>query len=109
MTDQPALQVTEDLSGQGLPRELHDRYAPRGVRYAFSILRNQADAEEISQEAFCRLWAAYPDWKNGEGQSLEKQFPSLFFATIRNQCIDVIRKRSRRKQVAWIYERTECP
>ena len=100
MTNQPAIQVTEDLSGQGLPGELLDQYAPRGIRYAFSILRNQADAEEISQEAFCRLWAAYPDWKNGDGQSLDKQFPSLFFATIRNQCIDVIRKRSKQKQIA---------
>jgi RNA polymerase sigma-70 factor (ECF subfamily) len=99
MTDQPALQVTEKLSGQGLPADLLDRYAPRGIRYAFSMLRNQADAEEISQEALCRLWAAYPNWKNGDGQSLEKQFPSLYFTAIRNQCIDLIRKRSKRKHI----------
>lgn len=99
MTDQSALQVTDDLSGHGLPAELCDRYAPRGVRYAYSMLRNQADAEEISQEALCRLWAAYPGWKNGNGQSLEKQFPSLFFTTIRNQCIDLIRKRSKQKHI----------
>ena len=100
MTNQPALQVPEDSSRQNVPGQLLDRYAPRGIRYAFSILRNRADAEEISQEAFCRLWAAYPDLKNGNGQSLEKQFPRLFFATIRNQCIDLIRKRSKQKQIA---------
>lgn len=74
-------------------------YAPKGIRYAFSMLRNRADAEETTQEAFCRLLTAHPEW-NGNTATLESQFPPLFFTTIRNQCIDLIRKRSRRKQVA---------
>ena len=104
MTDEPALQIPGNCSRRNELEELHRRYAPQGIRYAFSMLRNRADAEEVTQEAFCRLWAAHPQWQemtgNGVAQELQTQFPPLFFTTIRNQCIDQIRKRQRQRQVS---------
>lgn len=76
------------------------QFAPQGIRYAYSMLRNQADAEDVTQEAFCRLWAANPEWKVASCVRLEERFAPLFFTAIRNQCIDVIRKRSRQNQVS---------
>lgn len=81
------------LHSEGLFR----RFAPQGIRYAFSMLRNRADAEEAAQEALCKLWAANPDWQKEDCEVWEKKFPSLFFTTIRNHCIDLIRKKSKRK------------
>lgn len=66
--------------------------AQAGIRYAMSILRNQSDAEEAVQEAFCRLHG----W---DLNSNETAFRGKFFVTLRNHCIDLIRRRKVRKEV----------
>jgi RNA polymerase sigma-70 factor, ECF subfamily len=37
--------------------------APRLVRFATGLLDNDAEAEEIAQEALLRLWRQAPDWR----------------------------------------------
>ena len=66
--------------------------AQAGVRYAMSILRNQSDAEEAVQEAFCRL-------QGRELGSDAMAYRGKFFVTLRNHCIDLIRRRKVRKEV----------
>ncbi len=83
----------------------HDNAAiwQSGYRYALSMLRLEVDAEEAVQEAFCRLQnqardvcgsidAALLDWNLEENRA-------TFFATLRNYCIDLIRRRTVRKEI----------
>ena len=58
-------------------------------RYAFSVVRSWSDAEEIVQEAFCRLIQ-----KGDVSTSNQK---ALLFKTIRNLAIDLLRKKGRIK------------
>ena len=77
---------------QGLCDLTYQTCAQQGVRYAMSILRNQNDAEEAVQEAFCRLHGR-------ELQADESSYRGRFFTTLRNHCIDLIRRRKVRKEV----------
>ena len=71
--------------------------AQAGIRYAMSILRNQSDAEEAVQEAFCRLHGS-------DLQSGDSSYRGRFFVTLRNHCIDLIRRRKVRKEVHLVQE-----
>ena len=70
--------------------------APDATRYAMSIVRIWADAEEVVQEAFCRLLQAnrLSDNPDRETESSDK---ALLFATVRNLAIDRLRKQKRRR------------
>lgn len=72
------------------------QYSNRGVLYANSIVRSTSDAEEIVQDAFCRL-LKYVAVKPIES---ETRFRATFFTTIRNLCIDLLRRRKRRTNVS---------
>ena len=68
-------------------------YAPNATRYAMSILRRWADAEEVAQEAFCKIIEK-------DTAASEKSNPflkALLFTTVKNLSIDRLRKRGRRK------------
>jgi RNA polymerase sigma-70 factor (ECF subfamily) len=54
--------------------------------FAFYLLRNQEDAEDVTQEVFINLWR---HWKNIDRKKME----AWIMKTTRNRCIDVIRKR----------------
>lgn len=71
-------------------RVLYERYAARGLSYAQSILRNRSDSEEALQEAFCRLLGPI---RSGGVDAGKGGFGALFFGTIRNLSIDMIRRR----------------
>lgn len=70
----------------------YQQYSNRGVLYADSIVRSTNDAEEIVQDAFCRLLKCL---SNRPIES-ETRFRATFFTTIRNLCIDLLRRRKRR-------------
>ncbi len=75
--------------------------APQATRYAMSIVRCWSDAEEVVQEAFCRmiesgtLDANQPDPTHTQ-QPLSG-IRAILFATVRNLSIDRLRKLGRRK------------
>jgi RNA polymerase sigma-70 factor (ECF subfamily) len=71
---------------------VYDRYALRGLRYAYAIVRNPSDAEDVVQEAFCRMLAPgrRREWTTGQ-----RPFAPVFFTTVRHLSIDVLRKRGR--------------
>ena len=65
--------------------------ADRGLRYAMAILHNHSDSEEAVQETFFRL----------HRHSIEcgdKSYRGMFFKTLRNHCIDLLRKRRVRNE-----------
>ena len=63
--------------------------APQATRYAMSIVRVWADAEEVVQEAFCRLL---------QSERVTDGFDkALLFTTVRNLAIDQLRKQKRRR------------
>jgi len=87
-TDEEAVAALS-AGDNGAFRTLYDRYAARGRSYAISILRNEADSEEAVQEAFYRLLKPV---YSGAVDSKRGGFCNLFFATVRNLCIDRLRK-----------------
>jgi len=71
-------------------RELVDRYLGRIVSFALRILNDRAEAEEVAQETFLKLWT---EAKNFEPRAQPKTW---LYRIARNQCIDRLRrKRSR--------------
>jgi len=58
-----------------------------------SLLRRWADAEEVTQEAFCKLI------QNGAISKVDSESAAraILFTTVRNLSVDVLRKRGRRK------------
>ena len=75
-----------------------DEVAPQAKRYAMSIVRNWGDAEEIVQEAFCKLVESENIKSQNElTDQFQKVNKSLFFTVVRNLAIDLVRQKSRRK------------
>ena len=66
---------------------LYRAYAPRLYRFAYSIIRSDADAQDVLQTTFLRIW---------EGRSSldpSKNISSYLYAIARNLCIDMLRHR----------------
>ena len=98
MSDEEALSSLMAGHGDGAAfRTLYDRYATRGMGYAYSFLRNESDSEEAVQEAFCRLLRPL---HRGEVDAARGGFGAVFFSTLRNLCIDMLRKRRRRTHLS---------
>lgn len=56
--------------------------------FAFRILRNQEEAEDVVQEIFIKLW------KTGKKLDEYKSTDALAIAMTKNLCIDILRKQS---------------
>ena len=67
---------------------LVERHLARSNGLATRTLSNAAEAEEVVQEAFLRLWKHAPNW---EPQGA--RFTTWFYRVVLNLCIDVQRKR----------------
>lgn len=66
---------------------LFDRYRDRVIGYAWRMLRNHEEAEEVALEAFCRVVEGA--WQPGGS------FRAFLFTVAHRLCIDRIRKRQR--------------
>jgi len=89
LTDEEAIKSL-CAGDSGAFRILYERHAARGLNYANAILHNEADAEEALQEAFCRLLTPI---RKGTVDPARGGFRALFFGTLRNLCIDMLRRR----------------
>ena len=85
-----------------------------GRRYAQRLLANEADSEDVVQEAFCRLVARRSAALSTNGSSPGSEFATsgetaaIFFKIVRNLCIDKLRRKKLQSNVdgqQWI-ERT---
>jgi RNA polymerase sigma-70 factor, ECF subfamily len=66
------------------------RFQGKVFRLAMSYVRSPADAEDLAQEAFVRLWRALPLY---DGRA---SFSTWIYAIARNTCLSELRKRRSR-------------
>jgi RNA polymerase sigma-70 factor (ECF subfamily) len=95
MTDDEILASLSNGNRAAFPL-LYQRYASRGLRYAGSLLHNGYDAEEVVQEAFCRLLVPL---RQGRVEADRGGFCALYFKTLRNLSLDTLRQRKRRNHL----------
>lgn len=69
-------------------RELFERYAPRILQFANSYLKSKADAEELVQDVFLKLW------EKREILDHTKNIKSLIFKMTVNAVYDFIRRKN---------------
>jgi RNA polymerase sigma-70 factor (ECF subfamily) len=69
-------------------RDLTERLLPRALRHAWRMLGDEAEAEDVAQEAMLRLWRQAATWRHGEAQ-----VSTWLYRVTRNLCIDRIRRR----------------
>ncbi|MFK7943319.1 MAG: RNA polymerase sigma factor [Paracoccaceae bacterium] len=73
---------------QSAARELTDTLLPGAMRQAWRMLSDQAEAEDVAQDAMMRLWKQANDWRAGEAR-----VSTWLYRVVHNLCIDRIRKR----------------
>ena len=69
-------------------RLLSTRLLPRIFAHAFRVLGDQAEAEDVAQDAMMRLWRIAPDWREGEAK-----VTTWLYRVTANLCTDRLRKR----------------
>lgn len=74
-------------------RILVNRYRQRVYGLAYSMLRNEQDATDLSQETFVKAWQAIRGFKKNA------TFYTWLYRITTNLCIDFVRKRDRRPTV----------
>jgi RNA polymerase sigma-70 factor (ECF subfamily) len=68
-------------------RELVSRHLDRVYAVALRILGNRADAEDLAQDSFMRLWKTRDRWEPGRAQ-----VGTWLYRVVVNRCIDLRRK-----------------
>lgn len=88
-TDEDALLLARFAAGdQGAARTLTDTLLPNVMRQAWRMLGDEAEAEDVAQEAMLKLWRQAPDWRAGEAK-----VSTWMFRVTHNLCIDRLRRR----------------
>lgn len=64
------------------------RLLPRVLAQATRMLSDQAEAEDVAQDALMRLWKIAPDWRQDEAQ-----VSTWLYRVVANLCTDRLRKR----------------
>ncbi len=75
-------------------RALVDRYLTPMHRFAFRLLGDGAEAEDVTQEAFFRLWRQAPRWEP------RAKLSTWLYRVTRNLCVDRLRARKTRQDAA---------
>jgi RNA polymerase sigma-70 factor (ECF subfamily) len=70
--------------------ELVNRHSKRFYDIAYRLLFNRADAEDVVQEAFLKLWEGRVSWNQGKGA----KFTTWFYKVVVNLCVDHNRKKT---------------
>ena len=78
---------------QSAARALTEQLLPGAMRQAWRMLGDQAEAEDVAQDAMMRLWKQAENWRAGEAR-----VSTWLYRVVHNLCIDRLRKR--RPQVA---------
>jgi RNA polymerase sigma factor (sigma-70 family) len=87
--DEDALLLSKfALGDQGAARELTGRLMPGVLRQAWRILGDEAEAEDVAQDAMLKLWRQAGEWRAGEAR-----ISTWLYRVTHNLCIDRIRKR----------------
>lgn len=73
---------------QAAARELVTRHLPKMIAVGRRMLGNQADAEEVAQEVFLRVWKQAAKWQPGAAK-----FETWMHRVAINLCYDRLRKK----------------
>ena len=73
---------------EGATQLLVDRHLSRTLALSYRMLRDHGEAEEVSQDAFLRVWKTAPKWEPGRAK-----FTTWLHRVVTNLCIDRLRKR----------------
>lgn len=68
-------------------RELVGLLGPRAYSVALRVLGNQAEAEDVMQEAMLRLWRIAPEWQSGQAK-----VSTWLYRVVMNLCLDLRRR-----------------
>lgn len=69
-------------------RILTARLTPRVLGYAFRMLGDRAEAEDVAQEAMLRLWKIADEWRQGEAK-----VTTWLYRVVANLCTDRLRRK----------------
>jgi RNA polymerase sigma-70 factor (ECF subfamily) len=73
---------------------LVERFQDKVFRLAFSMLRNETQAEDVAQDVFVRIWKGLPSYHGGASLS------TWVYTITRNTCLTELKKRSARPTVS---------
>jgi RNA polymerase sigma-70 factor (ECF subfamily) len=68
-------------------RTLVERHIDRGYALALRILGNRADAEDVVQDSFLKVWTHRGRWEGGRAK-----FSTWLYRVVTNRCIDLRRQ-----------------
>jgi RNA polymerase sigma-70 factor (ECF subfamily) len=71
-----------------------DRFKDKVFRLAFSMMRNETQAEDLAQDVFVKIWKALPGYHGGASLS------TWIYTITRNTCLTELKKRSTRPTVS---------
>lgn len=83
-------------------RQLVDQYLGVIVTYAFRLLKNQAEAEEVAQETFLRAW------QNAASYKPQARVTTWLHRIAHNRAIDLLRQQSTRGAAASLDEERDA-
>lgn len=93
MVDDEKISIMKCQKGAKEPfRFLVEKYKMKAYFFALSIVGNQEDALDLSQEAFIKAYRSLKFFKT------DFKFKVWFFRILRNHCIDFLRKKRRRRE-----------
>lgn len=90
--DEAALLARVAAGDPAASRAVVDRYLGSIHRFAYRLLGDQAEAEDIAQEAFLRLWRQAARWEP------RATIGTWLYRVARNLCVDRLRARQTRRQ-----------
>jgi RNA polymerase sigma-70 factor (ECF subfamily) len=73
---------------------LLERFKDRVFRLAFSMMRNETQAEDVAQDVFVKIWKALPAYHGGASLS------TWIYTITRNTCLTELKKRTTRPTVS---------
>jgi RNA polymerase sigma-70 factor (ECF subfamily) len=89
-TDDDALVARFAAGDAAAAQMLAARHAPRVLALARGMLRDEAEAEDVTQEAMLRLWRGAAQWRAGDAA-----LSTWLHRVAANLCIDRLRRRRR--------------
>jgi RNA polymerase sigma-70 factor, ECF subfamily len=71
-----------------------ERFKDKVFRLAFSMMRNETQAEDLAQDVFVKIWKALPGYHGGASLS------TWIYTITRNTCLTELKKRATRPTVS---------
>jgi RNA polymerase sigma-70 factor, ECF subfamily len=68
-------------------RKVFTTYYPRLEKYAFYLIANSQEAEDLVQDIFLHVW------ENRQAIKTDSSFDSYLFTLVRNRCLNVLKKK----------------